>query len=117
VNENPPMTHPRLTLTFATAETALHEQLLSLLRSNGFECSVDPANAVSVWGAFTGDAHDLVVERLYDPVFGQWCLLECDDEHDTADMRRELLAKGIPFIEECVEGEHGFVLSSANSPV
>jgi hypothetical protein len=104
-------------LRFVASCKELHQKLVDLLRRHEVEFSIDTENQVVIDGPYFGDAYDLVIEELYQPEFGQWSILACDDQLDIPDLRNELIAKGVRFIEEDNDGEHGFALATADSPI
>jgi hypothetical protein len=105
-----------MSLKFLASTPDLQSHLIEILELSRIAFVVDERNAVSVLEPLWGDVHDLVIERLYDPVFGNWCVLSFDDDCDAAELRRELITKDIPFVEEFCESGAGIVLSSANAP-
>lgn len=103
-------------MSYTPSNADLLEQIRGVLDRHSFAYEIGENYEVRITHPFSGDVYDTLFEELFDAVFGKgWCIIECDEIEDHHDLRSELVAKGIPFVEIIDDLEIGILMSNSAS--
>jgi hypothetical protein len=102
-------------LSFRFLDDKINDRFIRLLESNGVAHSVDRRGIVHYRSENEDVVENEVLAKVRDRVFSRWQVLSCP--HETVAGYREYMSHHeIPFVEELIDGEVGFLLPRKYRP-